>query len=178
MAPRESPRPKPRERTHHDRDRRKSHAQSPRKPRGHATTSEATSHSLSADALSKLDRLNQQTASRDVTPKKAKRNRQREVIDEKIVVERSRRQHKRKKRRVVSGALLEEGDSGRLRGLRGGHRHEDYADDARFKKKRLCRLHANGPNSVLTCATRHLDWSWSCRCSDYHSRCSSRQPET
>lgn len=63
------------------------------------------------------------------------------------MVERSRKQHKRKKRRVVSGALLEEGDSGRLRGLRGGDRYED-SDEARFKKKRLCRLHSNNSNAV------------------------------
>lgn len=55
------------------------------------------------------------------------------------MVERSRKQHKRKKRRVVSGALLEEGDSGRLRGLRGGEKY-DSEDELRFRKKRLCRL--------------------------------------
>jgi glucan 1,3-beta-glucosidase len=96
--------------------------------------------------LSKLDRLNQQGASGDVTPKKARRKRQREVIDEKIVVERNRIQHKRKKRRVVSGALLEEGDGGRLRGLRGGDKYADSEDEARFKKKRLCRLASFEPN--------------------------------
>ena len=64
------------------------------------------------------------------------------MVDEKIVVERSRKQHKRKKRRVVSGALLEEGDSKRLRGLRGGYdRYEkdDYDNDTGKRKKRLCR---------------------------------------
>ena len=59
-------------------------------------------------------------------------------MDERIVVEKSRKQHKRKKRRVVSGALLEEGDSRRLRGMRGGEKYEDSEDEARFKKKRLC----------------------------------------
>ena len=142
MAPQESPQPRNRERAHRqDRDRRRSHAQSPRKSRTRATTSEATSQSLSADALSKLDRLNQyQAARQEVTPKKARRKRQREVIDEKIVIERSRKQHKRKKRRVVSGALLEEGDSGRLRGIRGGEKYVDSEDELRFRKKRLCRL--------------------------------------
>ena len=90
--------------------------------------------------MSKLDRLNQQAASREVTPKKISNKGQREVLDEKIVVERSRKQHKRKKRRVVSGALLEEGDSKRLRGIRGGDRYDDREEEARFKKKRLCRL--------------------------------------
>lgn len=141
MTPQESPRPRPRERTHRqDRDRRRSHAQSQRKSRAHASASEASSQALSADALLKLDRLNQQAASREVTPKKARQKRQREVIDEKVVVERSRKQHKRKKRRVVSGALLEEGDSGRLRGIRGGDRYDNSEEEAWFKKKRLCRL--------------------------------------
>ena len=135
MAPRES---RPRERQ--DRDRRKSQARNPRRPRADASTSEATAHSLSVDALSKLDRLNQQAASREVTPKNAKRQRQREITDEKIVVERSRRQHKRKRRRVVSGALLEEGDSGRLNGLRGGNGYDKSAEEVRLKKKRLCRM--------------------------------------
>jgi glucan 1,3-beta-glucosidase len=53
-----------------------------------------------------------------------------------------RRDHKRRKRRVVSGALLEEGDSSRLKGLRGGERYEkeyDEEDDGK-KRKRMCRL--------------------------------------
>lgn len=66
-------------------------------------------------------------------------------MDEKIVVEQSRRQHKRKKRRVVSGALLEEGDGQKLRGLRGGARYDKYEKDiyedeqSGGKKKKLCR---------------------------------------
>jgi glucan 1,3-beta-glucosidase len=58
------------------------------------------------------------------------------------VVEKSRRQHKRKKRRVVSGALLEEGDSRRLKGLRGGEKYEEYKYEEYEngkRKKRLCR---------------------------------------
>ena len=140
MAPRESPRPNPRERTTHNRDRRRSYAGSPRKSLPHAPSSAATSQALSVDALLKLDRLNQQRASREVTPKKARRKRQREIIDEKLVVERSRRQYKRKKRRIVSGALLEEGHSGRLRGIRGGEKYEGNWDGAWFQKKRLCRF--------------------------------------
>ena len=60
-------------------------------------------------------------------------------MEEKIVYERSRRDHKRKKRRVVSGALLEEGKSQKLRGLRGGYRSEDGTDAGGTKKKRLCK---------------------------------------
>lgn len=60
-----------------------------------------------------------------------------------MVVEKSRRQHKRKKRRVVSGALLEEGDSYRLKGFRGGEKYDDF-DDGR-RKKRLCRFNLQKP---------------------------------
>jgi hypothetical protein len=66
-------------------------------------------------------------------------------VNEKIVIEQGRRQHKRKKRRVVSGSLLEEGDGPKLRGLRGGARYEKYEKDeydddgGGNKKKRLCR---------------------------------------
>jgi len=72
-----------------------------------------------------------------VTPKKTKRKRPREVVDEKIVIEKSRKQHKKKKRRVVSGALLEEGNSRRLKGLRGGDGsyENEYRDDGSRKKK-------------------------------------------
>lgn len=65
------------------------------------------------------------------------------MVDEQIVVERSRKQHKRKKRRVVSGALLEEGDGPKLRGIRGGYRSEkgDYSDDnVSRNRKRLCKF--------------------------------------
>jgi glucan 1,3-beta-glucosidase len=57
------------------------------------------------------------------------------------VIENNKKQHKRKKRRVVSGALLEEGDSRRLRGLRGGERYDRYEKveyDNGKRKKRLC----------------------------------------
>jgi glucan 1,3-beta-glucosidase len=102
----------------------------------------SNSQALSADALAKLDRLNQRPA--EITPKKTRRKTQREVIDEKVVVEQRRRQHKRKKRRVVSGALLEEGDGPRLKGLRGGDRYdryekEVYRDDSRKSRKKICR---------------------------------------
>jgi len=60
------------------------------------------------------------------------------VVDEKIVVERSRKQHKRKKRRVVSGALLEEGSGEKLRGLRGGDRYEKEYSNGGSRKKKFC----------------------------------------
>jgi len=60
------------------------------------------------------------------------------------VIEKSRKQHKRKKRRVVSGALLEEGYSQKLKGLRGGDGY--YEQEAGNKsKKKLCRSYPKGP---------------------------------
>jgi glucan 1,3-beta-glucosidase len=140
MAPRESERPKHRERSHHHAKRK------PHRSKYESASSQFGSQLLSSDARSKLDRLNQQsTRSTEVTPKKTRRNRHREVINEKIVVEK-RRDHKRRKRRVVSGALLEEGDGSRLKGLRGGERYEkeyDEEDDGR-KRKRQGRLFRRG----------------------------------
>jgi len=139
MAPRESLQPRQRERVRmHPRDKGRSHSHTPRKSRGTATSSKSSSQVLSADSLAKLNLLNQQAArQQEVTPKKAQRKRQREIIDEKPVIERNRKQHKSKKERAVSGALLEEGDSQRLRGLRGGDWYaSEYSDGKR--KKRLC----------------------------------------
>lgn len=147
MAPalRESPRKtresrESRERSHqHDKKRTATRA------RYESSSSGTSSQVLSVNALAKLDQLNQKEASRsaEVTPTKPRRKRQhREVVEEKIVVEK-RRQHKRKKRRVVSGALLEEGDSSRLKGIRGGARYEkdEYdSEEGGGKKKRLCWL--------------------------------------
>jgi glucan 1,3-beta-glucosidase len=150
---RESERPRHRERKHRDRDERRSSGRSPRKSKHDSASSQQSgSQLLSADALAKLDRLNQNNVrSAEVTPKKERRHRPREVIDEKVfVVEKSGRQHKRKKRRVVSGALLEEGDGERLKGLRGGDKYdrndryeryekeEETVQGDRTKKKRLC----------------------------------------
>ena len=144
MAPRESPRPRQRarERTHRH-ERKTTHSGSPRKPRA-AASSGTGSEALSADSLAKLNLLNQYTRQQEITPTKTRRKGHHEVVDEKIVVERSRRQHKRKKRRVVSGALLEEGHGSRLRGIRGGDRYEkeDYEDNVRRNRKRLCGFHS------------------------------------
>jgi glucan 1,3-beta-glucosidase len=151
MAPPGSPRSKPRERGHHHhrRERRRSHHDSPRRSRHEASASESGSQALSADTLAKLNLLNQHERSRpgEVTPKKARRKRHYEVTEAKMVVERPRRQHKRKKRRVVSGAMLEEGKSEKLRGLRGGasgykeDRYEEELGDGK-KKKQLCELYS------------------------------------
>jgi glucan 1,3-beta-glucosidase len=173
MAPRESERPKHRERSHHYEKRR------PHKSRHESASSQSGSKLLSADALAKLNQLNQQSArSTEVTPKKTRRKRHRDVIDEKIVVEK-RRDHKRRKRRVVSGALLEEGDSSRLRGLRGGERYEkeyDGYNDGK-ERKRLCRLFQRRGVTLLTLAARAFDWCSYGGIDNYNSRCRCGQPE-
>lgn len=133
------------ERRHHH-ERRKA-SRSHAKSRHETSSSQSGSQLLSANALAKLNQLNQQPArAEEVTPQKKRRRRHREIVDEKLVVEKSRRQHKRKKRRVVSGALLEEGDSRGVKGLRGGNKYEDYKyeeyDNSR-RKKRLCRQPLN-----------------------------------
>ncbi len=176
MAPNESPRPRPRERNHHHERRRASrnHAKS----RHESSSSQSGSQLLSANALAKLNQLNQQQSVRpeEVTPTKTRRKRHREIVDEKLVVDRSRRQHKRKRRRVVSGALLEEGDSYRLKGFRGGEKYEEYGDGKR--KKRLCR-----PFFYLILYTksdfliRDVYWCSSCSFSHYHCGCSGCLPE-
>jgi glucan 1,3-beta-glucosidase len=176
MAPGESPRRKPRERTHHY-GQKKSQAQSPRKARAHPPSSSSGSQALSADSLARLNLLNQHEAARaakEVTPKKTRRKRHREVPDEKFVVEK-RRQHKRKKRRVVSGAMLEEGDGPRLRGLRGGARYDEKGEyDSGKRKKRLCRFPLGsklGTCPILTCCTRDLRWSFGSAFDYYNTRC-------
>lgn len=149
MAPRESPRPRPRERTHHE---KRGTGQTSRKHRAKASSSESSSQALSADALAKLDRLNRYPPKpAEVTPQKTRRKRHREIADEKVVVEQTRGQHKRKKRREVSGALLEEGEGKTLRGIRGGDKYDryekaDYEVKNGKRKKRLCMLLAEAPN--------------------------------
>jgi glucan 1,3-beta-glucosidase len=73
------------------------------------------------------------------------RERDRRHYDEKpAVVERERERRKESNRRVVSGALLEEGDGRRLYDINNGYRRDGYSDDdktvgAWFKgKKRIC----------------------------------------
>jgi glucan 1,3-beta-glucosidase len=140
MAPNESPR-RHRERSHHHEKRRanRRHAKS----RHESSSSQSGSQLLSANALAQLNQLNQlPPRAEELTPQKKRRKRHREVVDENFVVEKSRRQHKRNKRRVVSGALLEEGDSRRLKGLRGGNKYDEYKYeeyDNGKAKKRLCR---------------------------------------
>lgn len=140
MAPRESPRPRPRDRAHHD--SRRSHADKPkRKSRGDTPSSHTSSQALSADSLAKLNLLNQRTSrEQEIRTKRTRRKREHEYINEKpVVVERERRHRKERSRRVVSGALLEEGNGRRLRSIRGGGDRYERADDNGKRKKRICK---------------------------------------
>ncbi|CAG8956506.1 hypothetical protein HYFRA_00003893 [Hymenoscyphus fraxineus] len=157
MPPPESPRRKRREsretrersRNPQRERRRRTDSESPRKSRHAATSSESSSQPLSANAIAQLNLINQyersERAERDraraaeTAPRKPRKKKRIEVVDERSGGDRdrSRKQHKRKKRRVVSGALLEEGDSRKLKGLRGGKGgYEDNSSDAGAKKKK------------------------------------------
>lgn len=210
---RESERPRHRERRHRDRDRDENR---PRKSK-HTSTSSSQSGTqlLSADALSKLDQLNQrEERSAEVTPKKERRQRVRDTprgvderrrrprddadasderrwrrrareaaLEEIVVVEDDWRSHKRKKRRVVSGALLEEGDSVKLKGLRGGSRRDRDREDRYSKyekqveepggwtkKKKLCEFEFC--QDTRRNADSASNWRWNCICDcPHHCHC-------
>jgi len=142
MAPRESPRPRPRERAHHESRRRRSENPN-RRSRGNTPSSGTSSQALSADSLAKLNLLNERISrEQEVRTKRTRRKREYEFINEKpLVVERERRHRKERSRRVVSGALLEEGYGRRLRSIRGGDRYE-REEDVGKRKKRICN-HGN-----------------------------------
>lgn len=164
MAPRERSKPRRRDgERDRDRDRdrerererrhaRRKHqaAGTPRRPRpqpaSQSSLSEPNSQALSADSLAKLNRINRYAARRDeYAARKPRRRQNREIINEKVVIERARKPHKRRKSRIVSGALLEEGEAAKLRGLRGGYvsekrKHEDEDEVIRKKKKRICEF--------------------------------------
>ncbi|KFY35050.1 hypothetical protein V494_06250 [Pseudogymnoascus sp. VKM F-4513 (FW-928)] len=104
-------------------------------------TSQSSSQPLSADSLAKLNNLNKKEKSRKPEKKapRPKQKRQRAAFNEKyeaIGVDKSRRDKKRKKR-VVSGALLEEGDGNRLSYIRGGGYDKQAEADAAKRKKRI-----------------------------------------
>jgi glucan 1,3-beta-glucosidase len=187
MAPRESERSRNRERSHNHEKRRA------RKSRYETSSSQSGSQLLSADALAKLDQLNRhEPRSTEVTPKKTskkrhrddrvlderpvvektRRKRDREIIDEKAVDYRSRRDHKRKRRREVSGVLLEEGDGQRLRGIRGGDRYDSYEKEEEYngstRKKKICRSPIGRNISGLT---SRRDWNRSCYSIVDHNHC-------
>ncbi len=139
MAARESPRPRPRDRAHHD-SRRPRTDNPNRRSRGATPSSQTSSQTLSVDSLAKLNLLNERTSrEQEVRTKRTRRRREHEFINEKpLVVERERRHRRERNRRVVSGALLEEGNGRRLRSIRGGDRYETGADVGK-RKKRICK---------------------------------------
>lgn len=156
---RESERPRAREsreRSHHHERKRRS-----RKAKHESSSSQSGSQLLSADALAQLDHLNQHRSARaeEVTPKKTRRKRPREFEEKVVVVEKARREHRReskrehqkKSTRIVSGALLEEGDGPRLRGIRGGDRHNRYEKES-FEEppnnRRKCKLSSCLPSNI------------------------------
>lgn len=157
MAPREAARPP---RRHQDSGTRR-HKKRKSGQRKHTSTSEETdsgrrSHSLSADALAQLNRDNARRSARakresesrpirepERKPKRAIRDGYREARGSPD--EREDRHRAKRKRRVVSGAILEEGRGSR--GLRGGggHSYDSLEKDNNYawpepknKRKRLC----------------------------------------
>lgn len=135
MAPRESPRPKRRDRS----------APRPRRPsRNHRrsrpdSSSKSSSQALSEDSLARLNQLNNKASRRqEIAHQKLRRKEEREIVQEKLHVDKARRHHRKRRRRVVSGALLEEGRGHRLRGIRGGY---DYPrKNNRRSKKWICKI--------------------------------------
>jgi len=85
-----------------------------RSPHKSSATSQATSNVLSVDSLAKLNAENEKHAPGDRYGERRKEK----IVTGRIVKDRGR--HK-KKRRVVSGAVLEEGRGGHGRGRRGGY---------------------------------------------------------
>lgn len=92
------------------------------------------------------DRDRDRDRRREARRTKVSRDDYREV--ERVAVEKPRRHHKSKKRRVVSGAMVEEGRGRELRGIRGGGASWDSLEKegiyetppSRWKNKRLCKL--------------------------------------
>ncbi|KFY50815.1 hypothetical protein V495_00081 [Pseudogymnoascus sp. VKM F-4514 (FW-929)] len=119
-----------------DRDSRESRS------REEPPSSQSSSQPLSADSLAKLNQLNKKEKTRKPEkkrPERPRKKRQREAFNEKyeaIGVDKPRRD-KKKKRRVVSGALLEEGDGNRLSYIRGGGYDPQVQADAKKRKKRI-----------------------------------------
>lgn len=124
-----APTSRPKQRNNDRRNPRQSRNNKRRVP----SKSKSHSNSLSADALAKLDRLNQQNSLQapDITTKKAVRRTPSNISDINREIYRSKNHYKRNKRRVVSGELLEEGKSPKLRG---GGGYEDGSNGYNWKK--------------------------------------------
>lgn len=179
MAPRDAARPS---RRHHDSGTRR-HKKRKSSHRKHASTSEEAdsgrrSHSLSADALAQLNRDNARRSSHtrrvselrplrepERKPKRAHRDKEARGSPG----DREERHRAKRKRRVVSGAILEEGRGSH--GLRGGHGysydslekddHYGWPEPKKNKRKRLCETRirtcrAIRPTAALTNQLRDL----------------------
>ncbi|KAH8819011.1 exo-beta-1,3-glucanase [Xylogone sp. PMI_703] len=140
---RDRDRERERERRH---ARRRHHGSAPsaRRYRPESTTesslSQPASQGLSADSLATLNLINREAARREeMATRRMRRKRNREVVDENLTTEREKRPHRRRKNRIVSGSLLEEGESAKLRGLRGGgiiQEEDQYEAEERSRKKK------------------------------------------
>lgn len=164
MAPRESSRPANRHRHRQGQSSRKDQHRKRRSqrpaPESSESRAERSSAALSAGALAQLDREYQRQKRRSERSERAERRERVErpersrrrnrdephAVEREHVVEKPRKQHNGKKKRVVSGAILEEGRArSGLRGGRGGSEDsfekEDYYAEAKPKKsrKKLCK---------------------------------------
>ncbi|KAH7312402.1 glycoside hydrolase superfamily [Stachybotrys elegans] len=148
MAPRASGRPKHRQSERHDRherhERRERHAASssrnPHRSRRPSTSRPATSsdeaasgrrsNGLSADALAQLNRDNARQSRKPERPKRVRREDYKETVRN---PDRVHKQSKGRKKRVVSGAIVEEGRAPtRLRG--GGWSEDSYEKEDFYQR--------------------------------------------
>ncbi|KAI9151750.1 putative glucan 1,3-beta-glucosidase D [Paramyrothecium foliicola] len=150
MAPKESSRPKDRHRDRHG-DSAKRHQNKKRRSKTtRPETSSDDSHSgrrsnaLSADALAQLNRDNVRSKHRSERDKRVRREEYRAAAQHPDKLPRGK--DSRKKRRVVSGAIVEEGRA--ATGLRGGAWSEDSYEKGDYyqrsapkkRKKKLCKF--------------------------------------
>ncbi|CAD6499283.1 BgTH12-03403 [Blumeria graminis f. sp. triticale] len=132
MAPKT---PKSRNRLYEDRDKSRKHR------RKHVSRQSQSGIPLSAEALAKLDKLNRKSTRRipEVKIKKTRNHERIRNTDEKKDpnLDNPYSKRKRRRRRVVSGALLEEGREPKLREYRSGKRDQgDSISRGRRNKSR------------------------------------------
>ncbi|KAL1960383.1 hypothetical protein VTO42DRAFT_8343 [Malbranchea cinnamomea] len=115
-----------------ERERERRRARQRERQRKHASADSANSaaHLLSADALAKLNARNEKAAAAErarAAKQERKRRKQEALVAEKLRGRASstERENRRGKRRLVSGAILEEGRSPELKG-RGGYESEKW----------------------------------------------------
>lgn len=168
-----------------------------------------------AETAARLQRLRKQNGILEQKPKlKPKPNAPRKeerilkipntYTDDETIYEKPRKEPKGKKRRVVSGALLEEGegelkqrrmfsgaelknDLRHLKGLRGGYaptessypdKYIESDEDFRKRRKRICEFsNSRSKESKLRADNvfRDGNWHWHSNFDNYNSNCSERQ---